>query len=252
MVIALLAWRWPVSPVSEKQSLEPQTNFITINLPQRNPDNPAEQAQVRHEGSDRPATVSNGISSKQIEHLSVASQPQSHEIAEASPEIRSHRYLMPVEEKPDITLPRLAVAAASQDKFDTALADSVSLMAGRSGFYPVDGLVKSEFVSDGLFAKAFDGEFDSFNTLGFSNRCDFLALCQLTTTVSSRPAFQANVADGKLQIRLFRVSTWELVFSKEYETNAAAFKVKNAIAQVHDRLIDILKTRSFPKQLTRK
>ena len=250
LVIAYLAWRKPVLPISERPSAsESFTNFVERGQPatKANEQTQAQQKETNGLANRQDTELVNEIKPREVER-----QQQSHENAAVDLKAYKERYLMPIGQKQNITLSRLAVAAASQGQFDTDLADSMSLMASRSGFSTMNGLLKPEFVSDGLFDKAFHGEFDSLDALALTNRCDFLVLGQFTTTVSSRPTFQANVVDGKLQIRLFRVGNWQLLSSKEYDTNAAAFQPEDAIALVHKKFLDLLTTNSLPYHFTTK
>jgi len=160
-------------------------------------------------------------------------------------------YLTRIKPQQNVTTPRITVVANCQNQLDTALVNTVCLMANRSSFSTVDGLLKPEFVTDGLFDKAFNGEYDPLDALDLTNYCEIVALCKLSTTVSYRPAFQANVADGKLQIRLIRAGSWELISSKEYDASAAAFQPDNAIQLVHESIIKHLGTNTFPYNINK-
>ena len=65
-----------------------------------------------------------------------------------------------------------------------------------------------------------------------TNWCEFVALCRFTATIQARPAFQANGADGLMQIRLLRGGTWALLASQDYVASAAAFQPSEAISLV--------------------
>jgi len=144
--------------------------------------------------------------------------------------------------------PRVVVVAANQRENDSVLSEAASSLVERSGFVVVKGLLRPEFVSDGLFETAFDGRWDSVADLNFANRCEFLALCQFVATSETRPAFQnAKAASGKLRIKLLRSETGSKVLDQEYETSATAFEAEKAIGLVRQKLVGVLATNAFPR-----
>jgi hypothetical protein len=156
------------------------------------------------------------------------------------------KYLWPVDASDVPSQPRVAVLVAYQNQPDMALAEAVSRMARRSGFFAVDNLFKAEFISDGLFDKVFNGEQDSINELGLTKRCEYLAFCQMKSTLQLLPDFNnLKVVTGKLKIRLFRTGVGSLLSSQEYEADSKNFDPSTAIPFVQKQLINQLATNSF-------
>lgn len=144
--------------------------------------------------------------------------------------------------------PRIALVVADKRETDSNLTDAASSMAARSGFVVLKGLLKPEFVSDGLFESAFDGRWDSLKDLNFQSRCEVLALCQFVTTVEARPAFQnVKAASGKLRIRLLRAETGSKIYDQEYEVMGTAFETEKAIGLVREKLVGLLTTNTLPQ-----
>lgn len=213
----------------------------------------AQQAQAQLEESNRLAKIQEAELQKQAAIQEEENRKQAIEKAAADLKAYQERYLMSVEQAQNTSASRLVVVTADQNQPDADLTQTISAMANRAGFSIINDLLKPEFISDGLFDRAFNGEFDSLDQLGLTNDCEFIVLCQFTTTITLKPPlFEENEANGKLQIRLFRVRNGKLISSKEYNTDALAFDPAKAVALVRKNFISLLTTNSFPFQIAPK
>lgn len=173
---------------------------------------------------------------------------QSRREAEQRRAQKQARYFAQIPELRAGVEPRVVVVAASQRESDSKLSEAASSLVGRSGFVVATGLLRPEFVSDGLFENAFDGRWDSLSDLKLSERCEFLALCKFVATSENRPAFQnAKAASGKLTLKLVNSATGSKVFEQAYEASAAAFDAEKAIGLVREKMFALLATNTVPR-----
>lgn len=168
-------------------------------------------------------------------------------VATATRRATQSKYLWQIEGNVTVKQPRLAIVVASQNQPDTALTEAVSRMASRSGFSALGKLFKTEFISDGSFDRAFTGGLQLLNELDLTNHCEYLAMCQLTTTTQS--VNPLHIVDGKFQINLFRCTTGALLSSHEYAAEAKMFDVDKALPLIKSQFLRILATNSFPPTL---
>jgi outer membrane biosynthesis protein TonB len=83
LIIALLAWRKPVSPVSEQANSGPYTNLVSLSLPSMNSEQKAEHAQPQLEESNRLAKLQDAALPRQIRPQEAERQLQAPEKAAA-------------------------------------------------------------------------------------------------------------------------------------------------------------------------
>lgn len=178
---------------------------------------------------------------------------EAERIAAETRRATQNKYLWPLGTSDAAKLPRLAVVVVWQNQPEADLTEAVSRMASRSGYSALNQLFKDEFISDGSFDKAFKAGLDSLSDLALTNRCEYLALCQLNMTVPSLPAANSlQVVAGKFQIKLFNSTTGALLSSQEYNAEAKKFDAAKAIPLVHVQLLDILATNSLPRSVNHK
>ena len=192
------------------------------------------------------------MAAKQAEGQAAQKAREAAELARREAEQRrvekQARYFAQVPELRPCAEPRVVVVAANQREADSKIGEAASSLAERSGYTVAAGLLKPEFVSDGLFENAFNGRWDSLSDLNLSERCEFLALCQFIATSENRPAFQnAKAASGKLTLKLVNSATGSKVFDQTYEASATAFDTDKAISLVREKMVALLATNAMPR-----
>jgi hypothetical protein len=192
------------------------------------------------------------MAAKQTEEQAAQKAREAAELARREAEQRrvekQARYFAQVPELRPGVEPRVVVVAANQRETDSKICAAASSLAGRSGYAVAAGLLKPEFVSDGLFENAFNGRWDSLSDLNLSERCEFLALCQFVATSENRPAFQnAKSASGKLTLTLVNSATGSKVFDQTFEVSATAFDTDKAIGLVREKMVALLATNALPQ-----
>jgi hypothetical protein len=139
--------------------------------------------------------------------------------------------------KPGVQM--LAIVTASENgKLNSTISTVLAQHFSSETVETISSLFTPEFISDGIFAKAFDGSTDSFNDLELAHSLDAVLLARQTIEYSQDPSLQNVItANMQLQVMISSIVTRGQSQTWTFTANGAGFTKQAARQLAEERLI---------------